>query len=152
MWVVGRYVGWQPHIICIHGLVVYMHSHLDCVAQVVSAQVAHQSPMKQYCFLFQIHGRTYCQKPHMQRNWDTKKHKLMMIRLKRSHKQDFGGYVRMFFYFKKRSSQSVLFLMDTREPPPDSPVEVVYELPIQESGHLNLNEGLPNDSQADGRQ
>ena len=64
----------------------------------------------------------------------------MVIRMKRSHKQDFGGYVRMFFYFQKRSSESVLMLMDER-PPNDNQVEVAYELPIQESGHLNLNEG-----------
>ena len=75
----------------------------------------------------------------------------MVIRMKRSHKQDFGGYVRMFFHFQKRSSESVLMLMDER-PPIDNQVEVAYELPIQEPGHLNLNKGLPNDSQVDGRQ
>ena len=41
--------------------------------------------------------------------------------------------------------------MDER-PPIDNQVEVAYELPIQESGHLDLNEGLPSDSQVDGRQ
>ena len=49
------------------------------------------------------------------------------------------------------SPESVLMPMVER-PPIDNQVEVAYELPIQEPGRLNVNEGLPNDSQVDGRQ
>ena len=70
----------------------------------------------------------------------------MIIGLKMSHKQDFGGFVHMFFYFKKRSSGYVLMPMN-EEHPGDN--QVATALPIQDSGHLNQNEGPPNDSQVD---